>query len=143
MMIAFPFASFGSHSWGGYHWARTANPFTLKLGDNVSSGWDTYLAMASIDWSQSTDWTRLLSQVELILKTAVQRLGVSRCVIQPTATKAGWESPKSGSLAEPTLRKVPKAKRYLLQYADLQRVGLATICSVPRNRSHLRAGSSG
>jgi hypothetical protein len=54
MMIAFPFASFGSHSWGGYHWARTANPFTVKLGDNVSSGWDTYLAMASIDWSQST-----------------------------------------------------------------------------------------
>ncbi len=29
-----------NHSWGGYHWARTVNPFTLKLGDNVTSAWD-------------------------------------------------------------------------------------------------------
>lgn len=43
-----------SHSWGPYHWARTANPFTLKLGDNVSSAWDAYLATASADWSQSS-----------------------------------------------------------------------------------------
>ncbi|MEO5679474.1 MAG: hypothetical protein ABIS47_07390 [Acidimicrobiales bacterium] len=43
-----------SHSWGGYHWARRANPFTLKLGDDVSSTWDTYLATASADWSRST-----------------------------------------------------------------------------------------
>jgi hypothetical protein len=43
-----------SHSWENYHWARTSNPFTLKLGDNVSSAWDTYLATASSDWSQST-----------------------------------------------------------------------------------------
>ncbi len=43
-----------SHSWGGYHWARTANPFTLKLGDNVSAAWDGYLATTSSDWTQST-----------------------------------------------------------------------------------------
>jgi hypothetical protein len=43
-----------SHSWGGYHWARTANPFTLKLGDNVSSAWDGYLATTSTDWSVSS-----------------------------------------------------------------------------------------
>lgn len=42
-----------SHSWGSYHWARTANPFTLKLGDNVSPNWDTYLFGASSDWSTS------------------------------------------------------------------------------------------
>ena len=24
------------HSWGGYHWGRTVNPFTLEHGDNVS-----------------------------------------------------------------------------------------------------------
>ena len=42
-----------SHSWGTYHWARTANPLTLKLGDNVSSAWDPYLAVASSDWSAS------------------------------------------------------------------------------------------
>ncbi|MDL2341020.1 MAG: hypothetical protein QFB89_06795 [Pseudomonadota bacterium] len=42
-----------THSWGGYHWARPSNPFTLKLGDNVSSNWDSYLGVASADWSQS------------------------------------------------------------------------------------------
>lgn len=42
------------NSWGGYHWARTNNPFTLKLGDNLSSGWDPYLATTSFDWSQSS-----------------------------------------------------------------------------------------
>lgn len=45
--------AYASHSWGGYHWARTANPFNLKLGDNVSSAWDAYLGAASSDWSVS------------------------------------------------------------------------------------------
>jgi hypothetical protein len=43
-----------NHSWNGYHWARTANPFTLQLGDNVSAAWDSHLATASSDWSKST-----------------------------------------------------------------------------------------
>lgn len=46
--------AFADHSWGGYHWARTANPFTLKLGDNVSQAWDAHLALASDDWSTSS-----------------------------------------------------------------------------------------
>jgi hypothetical protein len=46
--------AYASHSWGGYHWARTANPFTLKVGDNVSSAWDGYLDDAISDWSAST-----------------------------------------------------------------------------------------
>lgn len=41
------------HSWGGYHWARTQNPSTLKLGDNVTSRWDGSLALASADWNVS------------------------------------------------------------------------------------------
>lgn len=46
--------AYASHSWGGYHWARTANPFNLKLGDNVSSAWDSYLATTAADWSLSS-----------------------------------------------------------------------------------------
>lgn len=42
------------HSWGPYHWARKSNPFTLKLGDNVSSTWDSYLNTASSQWSGSS-----------------------------------------------------------------------------------------
>jgi hypothetical protein len=51
---AFPAFTYADHSWNGYHWARTSNPFTLKLGDNVSTTWDLYLDTTSGDWSQST-----------------------------------------------------------------------------------------
>ena len=55
-VMAFVFATYVSanHSWGGYHWARTSNPFTLKVGDNVSSAWDAYLDEAILDWNFST-----------------------------------------------------------------------------------------
>ncbi len=43
-----------SHTWGGYHWARTANPFTLQIGDNVSLAWDSYLSTTASDWSLSS-----------------------------------------------------------------------------------------
>jgi hypothetical protein len=43
-----------NHSWNGYHWARTSNPFAVKLGDNVSGKWDSMLRTASSDWSKST-----------------------------------------------------------------------------------------
>ena len=43
-----------SHSWGGYHWARTANPLTLSIGDNVDSTWDSYFNKAVSDWDKST-----------------------------------------------------------------------------------------
>jgi hypothetical protein len=46
--------SSANHSWGGYHWARTSNPFLLKLGDNVSGAWDSVLVTTSSDWTQST-----------------------------------------------------------------------------------------
>ena len=43
-----------NHSWGGYHWARTSNPFTLKVVDSNTSNWDTSRGTAMTDWSQST-----------------------------------------------------------------------------------------
>lgn len=46
--------AYAAHSWGTYHWARTANPFTLKLGDNLNGTWDPYLATTSSDWSVSS-----------------------------------------------------------------------------------------
>lgn len=56
LLVAMGFVAFlsATHSWGGYHWARTSNPFTLKLGDNVSSTWDPYLVTTSSDWSVSS-----------------------------------------------------------------------------------------
>lgn len=50
---AYALAAYADHAWGNYHWARSVNPLVLKLGDNVSSVWDAYLATSSSDWSQS------------------------------------------------------------------------------------------
>jgi hypothetical protein len=54
LVSALPSVALANHSWGGYHWARTSNPFNLKLGDNVSSQWDSILGTTSSDWSKST-----------------------------------------------------------------------------------------
>ncbi len=53
-LAAFPALTYASHSWGTYHWARTSNPFTLKLGDNVSGAWNSSLVTTSFDWTEST-----------------------------------------------------------------------------------------
>jgi hypothetical protein len=45
---------YANHAWGNYHWARTANPFTLKVNDNVTAVWEPYLAEAQTDWNRST-----------------------------------------------------------------------------------------
>lgn len=43
-----------NHSWGDYHWARSQNPFTMKVTDHVSTSWDAHLSAVSSDWSQSS-----------------------------------------------------------------------------------------
>ena len=53
LLAAFPLSAGADHAWGNYHWARTANPFTLKVGDNVSTVWDSHLDTTISDWSQS------------------------------------------------------------------------------------------
>ena len=49
-----PAPASADHSWGGYHWARTVNSFTLKLGDNITAAWDSYLVTARTKWNLST-----------------------------------------------------------------------------------------
>ncbi|HSI97586.1 MAG TPA: hypothetical protein VK926_04425 [Gaiellaceae bacterium] len=52
--IALVGTALASHSWGNYHWARSANPLTLDVGDNVDSRWDAYLDEAISDWNTSS-----------------------------------------------------------------------------------------
>jgi hypothetical protein len=42
------------HSWGNYHWARAANPFTVPVGDRVTPNWDSSLGQAAADWTKSS-----------------------------------------------------------------------------------------
>jgi hypothetical protein len=51
-VLATPAAA--DHSWGTYHWARTVNPFTIAVGDNVDAGWDRHLGTAVSDWAADT-----------------------------------------------------------------------------------------
>lgn len=47
-------AAHASHSWGGYHWARTTSSFDLIVINSTTSDWDPYVAQATGDWSQSS-----------------------------------------------------------------------------------------
>ena len=54
-LTAFPSASASAtHAWGNYHWARTSNPFTLKVIDSMTTDWDDNLDVAIGDWNQSS-----------------------------------------------------------------------------------------
>lgn len=79
-------AAHAAHSWGNYHWARTANPFTLKLGDNVTRAWDAYLAEAATDWSQSS-----------VLDTAIVAGGTNPKNCRPTAGRVEVCNAKYGN----------------------------------------------
>ena len=49
-----PSFAYAAHSWSNYHWARTANPFTLKIGNNLTSpDWTAKLTQASLDWNNA------------------------------------------------------------------------------------------
>jgi hypothetical protein len=54
ILAAIPSSAQASHSWGNYHWARTSNPFTVKVIDSMTSNWDDNLATAITDWSASS-----------------------------------------------------------------------------------------
>ena len=54
-LVALAAPVMATHSWGGYHWARTSNnPLTVQVGDNVNAVWDPFLRTAIADWNQST-----------------------------------------------------------------------------------------
>jgi hypothetical protein len=46
--------AFANHYWGTYHWSTTGYPMPIKVGDNVTSAWDSYLDEAITDWNKST-----------------------------------------------------------------------------------------
>jgi hypothetical protein len=49
-----PTEAFAHHIWGNYHWARSSNPFVVRLGDNVSPQWKPYLFGAAYYWNRSS-----------------------------------------------------------------------------------------
>jgi hypothetical protein len=54
LLASFAVTGFASHSWGNYHWARTSNPFTIKVVDSNTTDWQSMYLGAISDWSKST-----------------------------------------------------------------------------------------
>jgi len=46
--------AYANHSWNNYHWARTSNPFTLRIANNMTgTTWPGHFNTAVTDWSKS------------------------------------------------------------------------------------------
>lgn len=78
--------AYATHAWGNYHWGRTSNPFTLKLGDNVASVWDPYLATTSSDWTLSN----ILDTAIVAGKTSSRRCRATSGRVEVCADKYGF-----------------------------------------------------
>lgn len=90
VLLVFPAGASANHSWNGYHWARTSNPFTLKVGDNVSAAWDSILNTTITDWSKSTvlDLTKVAGQVSNLRRCTATTGRVEVC--NYTYGNNGW-----------------------------------------------------
>ncbi|MEC4680859.1 MAG: hypothetical protein VST67_09215 [Nitrospirota bacterium] len=54
-LVMGPGTGWAEHSWGDYHWARTANPIELKVVDSVSDDWQYEFNMALAEWNLSDE----------------------------------------------------------------------------------------
>jgi hypothetical protein len=142
--IAFSQGADADHSWGGYHWARTSNSFTLKVGDNVSAAWDSYLSEAKSDWSLSTvlDLAIVTGTVKNPKSCRATSGRIEAC--SANYGNNGWLGLAqiwiSGSHITQALTKM---NDFYFQSAELQHAGVAPTRDVPGARPRLRPGSPG
>lgn len=84
-ILAVPALLVASHSWGGYHWARTSNPFTLKVGDNLTTtAWETAFNASNKNWNQST-----VLQLSPVVGTSNKRCSMVAGTVQVCNGKYG------------------------------------------------------
>jgi hypothetical protein len=87
---AFSPVALADHSWGGYHWGRTSNPFTLTVADNVSDNWDASFDLMISDWTQSSvlNLAKVQGSVANLRKCSPTRGRVEVC--NYTYGRNGW-----------------------------------------------------
>src|SRR5215211_6314507 len=136
-----------NHSWNGYHWARTSNPFTVQPGDNVSGAWDNMLRTASSEWSKSR-----------VLETTVVSGGTAPKVLHAHAwtgrglqlqlrRRPAAESRLELAIGRPHRARDGQEQRFLLRRqlalaVRLQQHGADAACDLPGDRAHVRARPS-
>lgn len=89
--LCIPTVASANHSWGNYHWARTTSTFTLKVHDNVSPVWESYLSKADADWDKSSvlDLNVLWQQPISNVKRCTSQAGVIE-ICNSTYGANGW-----------------------------------------------------
>ena len=84
IVLPTPTAVLASHSWNGYHWGRTTNPFLIQVGNNLSGVWSP---LSSSSYTEAlTDWSNPPPDLPTELRLSSVPGGVSntkRC--PPTA----------------------------------------------------------
>lgn len=103
LAVSFVAVTSATHSWGGYHWARTTPQFTLKLGNNLTTAdWNGHLARTSSDWNSGNS---------AVLTAIVAGQATKRCrmvagttqVCNGTYGNNGWLGLASINIASGTL----------------------------------------
>lgn len=159
-----PLTASASHSWGGYHWARTGDPFPVYLGNNLSGEWakkqfnnntNNYLDLvvqAWFDLSPPLDISPYTVVVNPFPATGGATKNVRRC--SPTTGKVEVCNTTYGlqRLARPRPDLDQRqshhagqrqAQRQLLQHGDLQHARMEKARLVSGGCAHLRPRSSG
>ena len=133
-----------NHSWGGYHWSRSANPLVLSVGDNVDSRWDAYLDGAIADWSASTvlDLNKVVGRNESRELWSDRRPDRS---LQWLVWFHGLARHRAdlAHVGQPHHPGDDQAQRHVLRHVGVQHAPLATPRRVPGDRARLRARSPG
>ncbi len=82
-----------SHSWGGYHWARTTARFTLKLGNNLTNNltanWQAQLSQASLDWNSPAAGTTTPQETMIVAGQSNKRCAMVAGTTQVCASTYG------------------------------------------------------
>lgn len=91
-LAVFPIPAGATHAWANYHWARTANPFTVKVVDSMSTDWDNNLDVAISDWDASSVMNVVKETGDASYKTRKRCSAISGKVHACNATygRNGW-----------------------------------------------------
>ena len=135
-------SALANHAWGSYHWSRASNPFTLQVGDNVSSRWDANLNGAISDWAES--------DVLDLTKVCRQRIAIDLLDRRAVGSRSATASYGNNGLArhradlghdgQPHHPGHDEAQRHVLRQRAVQHVGVASRWSCAR-RSRTTSGS--
>ncbi len=103
LAVSFVAVTSATHSWGGYHWARTTPQFTLKLGNNLTTAdWRAHLSQTSSDWNSGN--SAVLTAI--VAGQATKRCGMvagTTQVCNGTYGNNGWLGLASINIASGTL----------------------------------------